>query len=75
VWCIDFSHDGERMVSVSEDNSIKIWTKNEDTSSKFPYIVDQTFNEYHDRPIYSCSFSNDGVFLLTVGGDNNMCLF
>lgn len=40
MWSIDFTYDGEIMASVSEDETIKIWKKNPDESSKFPYLLD-----------------------------------
>ncbi|KRX10692.1 WD40-repeat-containing domain [Pseudocohnilembus persalinus] len=75
VWQFDFCNQGNIMASVSEDNSIKIWKKNENENSKQVYLLDQDFKDVHKRPVYTCSFSQDGVFLVSGGGDNQISLF
>jgi len=37
---MDFNKSGDTMASVSEDETLKIWHKNPDQSSKIVYLVD-----------------------------------
>jgi len=75
VWNIDFTKDGMFMASVSDDMKTKIWVKNEEFEEKDFYNHIGTLEGYHDRPIYSCSWNYDGTFLVTAGGDDQICLF
>jgi cytosolic iron-sulfur protein assembly protein CIAO1 len=65
VWSLAFNPDGQLMSSVSDDKTVKIWEKNEE-GSKSLYSLVSTLTGYHERPIYSCSWSADGNFLATV---------
>jgi WD40 repeat protein len=65
VWCLDFTPDGRYMASCSDDKTVKIWERNE-AGSKTLYSLVSTLSGYHDRPVYSVSWNQDGTLLATV---------
>jgi WD40 repeat protein len=66
VWDIRFTNDGRFLASCSDDQTIKIWVRNDEFEGKDFYLNICTLEGHHDRPIYSCSWSPDGNLLATV---------
>lgn len=47
VYCVDYSHDGERFASGSEDNCIIIWSKNCEGTLKYSHSSSIQFLSYN----------------------------
>ena len=65
VWSIDFNHSGDKLVSVSDDCSIKLWT----CSQNGEWSDSDIILNHHSRPIYAVSWSKHHNFIATSGGD------
>lgn len=72
VWSIDFNKSGNRLVSVSDDQTIKIWQKDQ-TGTKFKNIT--TLSGHHSRVIYDVSWSKLNDHIASCGGDDSICIF
>ncbi|KAI8895192.1 WD40-repeat-containing domain protein [Globomyces pollinis-pini] len=70
VWGIDFNQNGNMLVSVSDDLSLKIWSKLPNGN----YECTFTFEKLHSRTIYSVSWSKSNGLIATCGGDNQICI-
>ncbi|KAJ3330989.1 hypothetical protein HDU76_004343 [Blyttiomyces sp. JEL0837] len=72
VWASDFNSDGNKLVSVSDDKSIKLWTRDPATSKngKDSWSCTYTLDDAHTRSIYSVSWSKRHNTIATAGGDN-----
>ena len=66
VWDLDFTKDGNFLASTSDDATIKIWTKDEDSEELPRYSLITTLQGYHTRTVYSCSWNYDDTLLATV---------
>jgi len=66
VWSLDFTPDGNFMISVGDDQNIKIWDISAKNYINDPILNVATMKGYHDRCIFSCSCSWDGQYLATV---------
>eukprot|EP00123_Amoebidium_parasiticum_P005640 comp16785_c0_seq1/m.15164 comp16785_c0_seq1/g.15164 ORF comp16785_c0_seq1/g.15164 comp16785_c0_seq1/m.15164 type:complete len:335 (-) comp16785_c0_seq1:83-1087(-) len=83
VWAIDFDATGDRMVSVSDDQTVKIWQAHyagnqqgiEVPRGRFKYVCTSTLSGYHDRPIYTVSWSPVSNLIATGGGDDIIHIF
>eukprot|EP00124_Ichthyophonus_hoferi_P004381 Ihof_evm3s473 gene=Ihof_evmTU3s473 len=77
VWAIDFDKTGDKMVSVSDDTSIKIWQAvypgNPDgievPGGLFTYTCQATLN-LHSRSIYTVAWCPLTGLIATGGGDD-----
>lgn len=54
------------MVSVSEDETIKLWDLESKNYVNSKILNTCTLSGYHQRSIYTCSFNMDAEFLATV---------
>lgn len=72
VWSVDFDKTGDRLVSVSDDTTIKVWQR-EPLSSKFRHI--STLSGHHSRAVYDVTWSKLNDFIATGAGDNSICIF
>ncbi|KAF0509121.1 WD40 repeat-like protein [Gigaspora margarita] len=83
IWSIDFDKTGEYLVSASDDKTLKFWhcyrpdnregiitDRNE---SKWKCIC--TMSGYHQRCIYSVSWSKVHGRIASCGGDNTVRIF
>eukprot|EP00762_Andalucia_godoyi_P000977 ANDGO_03810.mRNA.1 hypothetical protein len=65
------------LATCSDDCTVKIWER---SSSKLGFGKAQfrcvcTLSGFHDRPVYSVSWSRDGDKLASGGGDDSICVF
>lgn len=65
---IDFSPDGQLLLTASDDGTAKLWARDDVTT---PLAV---LNE-HTGPIYSATFSPDGQHILSAGEDGTLRLW
>ncbi|EPS67522.1 hypothetical protein M569_07253, partial [Genlisea aurea] len=78
VWALSFNAGGGKMVSCSDDLTIKIW--NSDIASTHsgggfaPWLLLYSLSGYHDRTIFSVSWSRGGI-ICSGAGDDSICLF
>lgn len=89
VWSIAFNPEGTRIVSVSADESIKIWQP-----KNYNQLIDETklsgkryaeltvkwtiiasLSGYHHWPIYDVDWSSIENLILTAGADNSIRVF
>eukprot|EP00002_Diphylleia_rotans_P015134 TRINITY_DN2931_c0_g1_i1.p1 TRINITY_DN2931_c0_g1~~TRINITY_DN2931_c0_g1_i1.p1 ORF type:complete len:199 (+),score=40.94 TRINITY_DN2931_c0_g1_i1:1131-1727(+) len=63
VWALSFSHSGEQFVSCSSDATLKIWKSEKSigiSSKDIKYQAISTLSGYHQRPVYSVDWSDQG---------------
>ncbi|XBI12510.1 hypothetical protein VPH35_139376 [Triticum aestivum] len=80
VWSISFNQKGDRMVTCSDDCTLKIWDASIDLSQpttgegheSWRHI--STLSGYHGRTIFSVHWSSEGV-IASGAGDDAICLF
>ena len=89
VWSVAFNPEGTRIVSVSADESIKIWQpKNYNDLIDEPKLTAKRYSEltikwtiiaslsgYHHWPIYDVHWSSVENLILTAGADNSLRVF
>lgn len=66
VWSLDFSQDSRYMISVSADQTAKIWDVFSENYAKKPAMLLSTLNFLHNRAILAVCFSFDAEFVATV---------
>ncbi|KAK4749928.1 hypothetical protein SAY87_027377 [Trapa incisa] len=78
VWSLSFNADGNRMVTCSDDLTIKIWGTDPkkllsgDEYSPWSHLC--TLSGYHGRTIFSVGWSREGI-IVTGAGDDAIRLF
>ena len=70
-----FDTEGARMVSVSDDTTIKIWACAAAPGGEPNWKCIQTIAGEHDRPIYGVSWSRANGMIATASGDNSIKIF
>lgn len=87
VWSLDFNASGNRIVSVSADETIKIWQPQCESMTKAltsaksysekctKWFVIASLSGYHRWPIYDVSWCPITNYIATVGGDNSIHIF
>ena len=82
VWSLDFNQTGSRLATCSADCTVKIWQEYEPGNAEGVSTTDNiaawkcvcTVGGFHERPIYSVSWSSDDV-LASAGGDDSICVY
>lgn len=70
-----FSNSGKHLLSVSRDRSWKLFQKkNEDNHFEFIRGISSK-NPYHTRIIWSCDWSHDDKYFVTVSRDKQACVW
>uniref|UniRef100_A0ACD5WWP9 Uncharacterized protein n=1 Tax=Avena sativa TaxID=4498 RepID=A0ACD5WWP9_AVESA len=80
VWSISFNQKGDRMVTCSDDRTLKIWDTSIDLSQpntgegheSWRHV--STLTGYHGRTIFSAHWSSEDV-IASGAGDDAICLF
>ena len=72
VWSVDFDTSGDRLVSVSDDTSVKVWQRDQG-GQKFKNV--STLSGHHSRAVYDVSWSKLNGYIATGSGDNSICIF
>ncbi|KAF8690580.1 hypothetical protein HU200_040947 [Digitaria exilis] len=80
VWAVSFNQKGDRMVTCSDDRTLKIWDTSADLSQpktgegheSWRHLC--TLTGYHDRTIFSAHWSSEDI-IASGGGDDSICLF
>lgn len=74
VWAVSFNSDGTRMVTCSDDLTLKIWDTslnpvqmNSDGCGPWRHLC--TISGYHGRTIFSVDWSRDGIIASGAGDD------
>ncbi|XP_014665985.1 PREDICTED: probable cytosolic iron-sulfur protein assembly protein CIAO1 homolog [Priapulus caudatus] len=83
VWSIDFDSTGERMVSCSDDMTVKIWQAYQPGNKEGIQTTGKdatwknlcTLSGYHSRTIYDVSWCKLTGLIATAGGDDKLCVF
>ncbi|XP_022698034.1 probable cytosolic iron-sulfur protein assembly protein CIAO1 [Varroa jacobsoni] len=78
VWSIDFNRDGSRLVSGSDDRTVRIWKRYETENNVGvapSWKVISTIQGFHPRPIYTVSWCPNTGLIATGCGDNNVRIF
>ena len=83
VWSLAFNEKGDRIASVSEDTTVKIWqeykpgndegiaTPNGDPAWKCVC----TLSGYHTRAVYDVDWCHQSGLIATAGGDDSIRIF
>lgn len=66
VWALDFNQKGDKLVSVSDDKSIRLWVSSQDGG----WTQSDVIPDHHSRPIYAVSWSKIHNYIATSGGDS-----
>ncbi|KAK1389650.1 putative cytosolic iron-sulfur protein assembly protein CIAO1-like [Heracleum sosnowskyi] len=76
VWSISFNATGEKMVTCSDDLSIKVWgpERMQSGHGHVPWKHLQTISGNHDRTIFSVHWSSEGI-IASGAADDAICLF
>ncbi|XP_010436281.1 PREDICTED: protein CIA1 [Camelina sativa] len=78
VWVISFNAAGDRMVTCSDDRTVKIWgtdiKRMQSGEGYVPWTHLCTLSGSHDRAIYSVHWSRDGI-IASGAGDDTIQLF
>ncbi|KAJ0972703.1 hypothetical protein J5N97_020662 [Dioscorea zingiberensis] len=74
VWALSFNEHGDRMVTCSDDLTLKIWDTSENPSQASgdgygPWRHVCTLSGYHDRTIFSVNWSSEGLIASGAGDD------
>ncbi|OAY66106.1 Protein CIA1 [Ananas comosus] len=72
VWALSFNTTGDRMVTCSDDLTLKIWNTGLEDYDSWRHLC--TLSGYHDRTIFSVHWSSEGV-IASGAADDAMCLF
>lgn len=77
VWSCDFNKDGTKLVSCSEDKTLKVWKEVEEESTKdnMYWKCLSTVTGYHSRSIYSVKWSNLNNLIATACSNNSVDVF
>ena len=71
VWSLSFDRSGDRLVSCSEDKTVKVWERTKDARWK----CSCTLSGYHERAVYDLDWCHLTGLVATAGGDNAVCVF
>lgn len=71
VWGVDFDKTGNRVVTCSDDRTLKIWSKVADDK----WLCTNTLAGFHERPIYDVSWSPHDGLIATACGDDCIRIF
>ena len=74
VWAIDFDATGNRLVSVSDDRTMRIWTKSSSTDET-RFTCASKLDGYHKRSIYDVSWNKVTGLIATACGDDHVRIF
>ncbi|CAA2970509.1 CIA1 isoform X1 [Olea europaea subsp. europaea] len=78
VWALSFNANGDKMVSCSDDLTVKIWgadiARMQSADGNAPWTHLCTLFGYHDRTIFSVHCSREGI-IASGAADDAMCLF
>ncbi|KAL1813301.1 hypothetical protein DCAR_0625604 [Daucus carota subsp. sativus] len=76
VWSISFNATGDKMVTSSDDLSIKVWgaERRQSGGSYGPWKHLQTLSGNHDQTISSVHWSSEGI-IASGAADDAICLF
>ncbi|KAG0740379.1 hypothetical protein G6F57_001525 [Rhizopus arrhizus] len=83
VWSIDFDASGEHLVSASDDETLRIWKMYKPNNpqgipthnGEETWKTICTLSGYHNRCVYSVSWSKVNGYIASVGGDNSVRIF
>jgi WD40 repeat protein len=67
VWALDWNARGDRLVTVSDDLSLRVWSIDVDAES---YACVCVLDQFHTRPIHTVAWSPLTDRILTGGGDD-----
>lgn len=73
VWSIDFDAAGERLVSCSDDKTVKVWRPRDAELKEWSCVC--TLSGYNERPIYSVAWSSHDDVIAAASGDDTICIF
>ncbi|KAJ0027940.1 hypothetical protein Pint_36003 [Pistacia integerrima] len=73
VWALSFNAEGDKMVSCSDDLTLKIWeadiTRMQSGDGYAPWRHMCTLSGYHDRTIFSVHWSREGIIASGAADD------
>lgn len=72
VWCAAFNGDGSRLVSCSDDRSLRLW-RYDDADATFSLL--HTIENVSKRPLFAVSWSAVNGLVAVAAGDNAIYLF
>lgn len=76
VWAIDFDSTGNRLISCSDDRSMKIWEKSTEEGEKSnQWNCVLTSTGHHNRPIYDVAWNRKNGLIATACGDDYIRIF
>lgn len=73
VWSISFDDSGQRLVSCSDDRTIRIWAAGSDDLKQWTCI--STLSGVHERPIYDVCWSHVSGIIAAASGDDAISIF
>lgn len=83
VWSLDFNTEGDQIVSASDDQTLRIWKMYKPNNpqgipthnGEATWKTICTLSGFHDRCIYSVSWSKVNNYIASVSGDNSIRIF
>lgn len=73
VWGIALNQQGNKLISVSDDKSVKCW-QCDSPDSIGKWRCNSTLKGHHSQPIYTVDWSPDNSNIVTGGGDNHITI-
>lgn len=83
VWGVSWHKDGQRLVSCSDDTTLKIWKQYLKDNNEGVAVIDGqetwkcvcTISGYHNRTIYDVCWSHTTDLIATACGDDTVRIF
>lgn len=75
VWSLSWDKDGKRIVSCSDDATLKIWKQFNEGAEEESWKCICTISGYHNRTIYDVSWNHDNDLIATACGDDAIRIF
>ncbi len=75
MWSSDFNKDGNKLVTASDDRTLKLWKQTDPNNDDSKWICYCTVSGYHARTIFSVKWSKVNNLIVTSSADNSIHIF
>ena len=75
VWSSDFNKDGNKLISASDDKTLKLWKQTDPNNDDSKWTCYCTVSGYHSRAVFSVKWSKLNNLIVTSSADNSIHIF